>query len=414
MTISFETKQQNLADLAVALGVNLQEGQTLIINAPIDCADFAHKVAAAAFDRGAADVAIRYNDERLSRMRYDHADLEALTTIPAWQKARMDSYVDDQVAVISIYADDPDVMAGVDVDRVKAASNAAQAAAKKYHEAVMNDRIRWCVISIPTVGWARKVFPDIPKSAAVEQLWNAIFETTRTNLTDPAAAWHRHNASFEEKVRFLNNKQFDAFVYKNALGTNITVGMPKNHIWAGGSEIAEDGIAFFPNIPTEEIFSAPDKTRVNGTLAASHPLVYNGQLIDHFALTFKDGKVVGYHAEQGFDALKSLVEANPGSNMLGEISFVPYDSPIQNLGILFYNTLFDENASCHFALGAAYPTCIEGGQNMSETELAAAGLNISTTHVDFMVGSEDLSIVRLDAEGNETPIFVDGNWADPL
>lgn len=411
MTLSLKQKQQNLADLSVALGVNLQQGQTLIVNAPIDAAPFARMVAQAGYDHGAKDVSIRYNDEKAARMRYDHADLSALTTIPSWQKDRLESYVDDGVAVISIYADDPDVMAGVDVDRVKAAANASANAAKKYHDAVINDKIRWCVISVPTPGWAHKVFPDLSTEDAVAKLWDAIFATTRTDVADPAAAWDKHNRSFEEKVQFLNAHQFDHFIYQNALGTNLTVGMPKNHIWAGGSEVAEDGVTFFPNIPTEEIFCAPDKTRVNGTLAASHPLVYNGQLIDHFAFTFKDGVVTDYRAEVGYDALKSLVTATAGSNMLGEISFVPYDSPIQNLGILFYNTLFDENASCHFALGSAYPTCIAGGQNMSEEALTQAGLNVSTTHVDFMVGTKDLSIVGVAADGSKTQVFKDGGWA---
>lgn len=411
MSLTFEEKQQNLANIAVKLGVNLQKGQKLIVNAPIDAAPFARMVAKAGYDAGAKDVSIRYNDEKATRMRYDHADLDALTTIPSWQKDRLSSYVDDNVAVISIYADDPDVMDGVDVNRVRAAANASAIAGKKYHDAVINDKIRWCVISVPTPGWAHKVFPDISTADAVAKLWDAIFKTTRTDVADPVSAWEAHNRSFEERVNFLNAKQFDHFIYKNALGTDITVGMPKHHIWAGGSEVAEDGVTFFPNIPTEEIFCAPDKNRVNGTLAASHPLVYNGQLIDHFAITFKDGVVTDYHAETGYDALKSLIEATDGSNMLGEISFVPYNSPIQNLGILFYNTLFDENASCHFALGSAYPTCIESGQNMNEDELTAAGLNVSNTHVDFMVGSKDLSIIGVDADGNKTQIFEDGNWA---
>lgn len=409
--MDFKDKQKNLADIAVAIGVNLQKGQKLIINSPIECAEFARIVAECAFNRGAGDVSIRYNDEKFARLRYDMASIDALTTIPKWQIDRMNAYVDDGDAVISIYADDPDVMAGVDSEKVKAASNASQQAAVNYHLAVINDRIRWCVISVPTVGWAKKVFPDLSREKAVDALWNAIFKATRTDQPDPLSAWKAHDESFQEKCNFLNEHQFDAFIYKNSIGTDIKVGMPKNHIWAGGSETAQDGIEFFPNIPTEEIFSAPDKNRINGTLAASHPLVYNGQLIDHFSLTFKDGVVTEYQAETGEEALKSLVEANKGSNMLGEISFVPYHSSISDLNILFYNTLFDENASCHFALGSAYPTCIEGGQNMSEDELSQAGLNISTTHVDFMVGTKDLSIIGLDTDGNETPIFINGDWA---
>ncbi len=409
--MNFKEKQQHLADLTVALGVNIQQGQHLIISTPIACADFARLVAECAFKRGAGDVTIRYNDEKFARLRYDYADTETLTSIPHWWQERSDSAVDHHDAAISIYAEDPSVMAGVNAEKVKAASNAVQNAAKKYHLAVINNQIRWCVISVPTPGWAQKVFPELSQDQAVEALWDAIFKTTRSDVKDPVDAWEKHNDSFKARSEFLNAHQFDAFIYRNATGTDIKVGMPKNHIWAGGQETAVDGHPFFPNIPTEEIFCAPDKNRINGTLASSHPLIYNGQMIDHFSLTFKHGVVTRFSAQKGEDALKSLIEANPGSNMLGEISFVPYDSPISNLNLLFYNTLFDENASCHFALGSAYPTCIQNGQNMTPEELAAAGLNVSTTHVDFMVGTQDLSITGLDKNGVETPIFINGNWA---
>jgi len=411
-TLTFKQKKNNLAHLACSLGVNIQPGQTLVVNAPVESADFARLVAKNAFELGAKDVSIRYNDEHFSRLRYDHADLEALTTIPKWQQDRLNDYVDQNTAVISIYAEAPDVMKGVDTSKVLAATRAAQTAGKRYQEAVMNDRIRWCVISVPTAGWAHKIFPELPEDLAVSKLWDAIFYTTRTDLADPVGAWQAHNQSFEKRVNLLNQHQFTEFIYTSpSSGTDLHVGMPKNHVWAGGSEIAQDGVSFFPNIPTEEIFCAPDKDRVNGTLVSTHPLVYNGQLIDHFQFTFKNGVVTDFSAEQGYDALKSLLESCSGSNQLGEISFVPYDSPIQNLGILFYNTLFDENASCHFALGAAYPTCVKDGQNMDEAALKNAGLNVSDTHVDFMVGASDLNITGVKADGSKIPIFINGNWA---
>lgn len=411
-SLTFEQKKNNLAKIACSLGVNIQPEQKLLINTPVESADFARLVAKNAFELGAKDVSIRYNDEQFSRLRYDQADLETLTTIPEWQHDRLIDIVNQNTAVISIYAEDPDVMNGVDTNKVLAATRAAQASGKRYQEAIMNDRIRWCVISVPTSGWARKIFPNIPEELAVSKLWDAIFHTTRTDLPDPVNAWKMHNQSFEKRVNFLNQHQFTEFIYTSqSSGTDLRVGMPKNHIWAGGSEIAQDGVSFFPNIPTEEIFSAPAKNRVNGTLVSTHPLVYNGQLIDHFRFTFKDGRVTDFSAAQGYNALKSLLESCPGSNQLGEISFVPFDSPIQNHGILFYNTLFDENASCHFALGAAYPTCIKDGQNMDETELKNAELNVSDTHVDFMVGSSDLNITGVKTDGSKTPIFVNGNWA---
>lgn len=403
--------RQKLAEITVKIGVNLQEHQKLVINAPLDCADFARILSKTAFEAGALDVMVNYSDQKLARIRYDHATTEVLTQVPDWQRDKYQYIIDEGAAIISIHAEDPTVLAGVDTTKVQAASNAIQKAAASYQQAITNSERRWCVISVPTTGWAKKVFPELEEAEAVESLWTAIFQATRTDLPDPVAAWTHHDAQFEEKCRFLNTHQFDTLVYKNNRGTNIRVGMPKNHLWSGGSEVAGDGISFFPNIPTEEIFCAPDKNRIDGTLVASHPLVYQGQLIDDFSLTFKAGQVVDYRAGVGLDALKSLVTANKGSDYLGEIALVPYDSPISNMDILFYNTLFDENASCHFALGSAYPMCVEGGQKMDEAQLEAVGLNTSMTHVDFMVGTEDLSIVGVDAQGNETPIFVSGNWA---
>lgn len=403
--------QQKLAELAVKIGVNIQPDQSLIINSPIECSAFARCVAEAAYAAGARDVVMNYNDEKFSRIRYKNAALEVFEQVPQWFIDKQNYLVDQHFAVISIYAEDPDLFSDVDPLKIKTASAAVQKATEKYHMAMMNNQCRWCVISVPTAGWAKKVFPDDPEEIAVEKLWEAIFKATRADQEDPVDAWYRFNKSFEAKTRFLNDHQFDRFIYKNQLGTDIEVGMPKNHIWAGGSETAADGVDFFPNIPTEEVFCAPHRDRINGTLVSSHPLVYNGQLIDDFSLTFKDGVVIDYQAKIGHETLKTLIEASEGSDRLGEIALVPYHSPISDMNLLFYNTLFDENASCHFALGAAYPTCVENGEEMDPETLKAAGLNYSTTHVDFMIGTEDLSIIGIEADGTEIPIFVDGDWA---
>ena len=402
--------QQKLAELAVKIGVNIQPDQSLIINSPIECSVFARCVAEAAYAAGARDVVMNYNDEKFSRIRYKNAALEVFEQVPQWFIDKQNYLVDQHFAVISIYAEDPDLFSDVDPLKIKTASAAVQKATEKYHMAMMNNQCRWCVISVPTAGWAKKVFPDDPEELAVEKLWEAIFKATRADQENPVDAWYRFNKSFEAKTRFLNDHQFDRFIYKNQLGTDIEVGMPKNHIWAGGSETAADGVDFFPNIPTEEVFCAPHRDRINGTLVSSHPLVYNGQLIDDFSLTFKDGVVIDYQAKIGHETLKTLIEASEGSDRLGEIALVPYHSPISNMNLLFYNTLFDENASCHFALGAAYPTCVENGEEMDPETLKAAGLNYSTTHVDFMIGTEDLSIIGIEADGTEIPIFVDGDW----
>ncbi|MCH4072782.1 aminopeptidase [Pseudoramibacter sp.] len=409
--LTFNEKLNNLAQIACDLGVNLQPGQKLLINTPVSCSDFARLIAEKAFERNAKDVMIQYHDEYFSKIRYQHADLEALTSIPKWQQEKMNDYVNQNFAIISIYAEDPDAMQDVDAAKIVAANKAMQKAGKRYQNAILNDQIRWCVISVPTSGWAHKVFPELPVEEAVQKLWDAVFYSTRTDVKDPIHAWQTHNNNFHQKVNFLNQHQFKELIYTSSSGTNLHVGMPENHIWSGGSEVAQDGISFFPNMPTEEIFCAPHKDRINGKLVSTHPLVYNGQLIDHFQFTFKDGIVTDFSAEQGYETLKALIESTSGSNQLGEVSFVPYDSPIQNLNLLFYNTLFDENASCHFALGAAYPSCIKNGQSMDDKELTAAGLNVSDTHVDFMVGSSDLDIVGVDSEGKTCQIFKDGNWA---
>ena len=409
--MSLSTHQQNLAKIAVAIGVNLQPGQKLVINAPAECAEFARAIAKAAFERGAGDVSVKYSDEHVARLRYDHASTETLTKVPAWHIDRLKSMVDDGDAVISIHAEDPDVMSGVDAEKVKAAAVALNKAAMPYHDAIINNRIRWCVSAVPTVGWAKKVFPDLPDADAVSALWDAIIKASRVEGDDPIANWQAHNDSFNAKSDFLNSHQFKAFHYQSKNGTDLEVGMPEGYIFTGGAEAAEDGVIFFPNIPTEEVFSAPHKDKVNGTLVSSHPLVYNGQLIDGFRFTFKDGHVTDFHADVGEEALKSLVNATEGSDQLGEIALVPYHSPISEMNILFYNTLFDENASCHFALGSAYPTCIEGGTNMNEEQLKNTGLNVSATHVDFMVGTDDLRITGIMADGTKIPVFENGDWA---
>lgn len=402
---------EKLAALTVQIGVNVQPGQPVIINSPIEGLTFARQLAAQAYAAGAADVIVNFSDQHLARMRYDHVDIKRLTTIPPWQKDRYQWFLDQNAAIISVHADDPSVFKGVDAEKIKATANAVQQATENYHQAIITNARRWCVISAPTPGWAKTVFPTLSEEAAVKQLWNAICKATRTDLDDPVAAWKKHNANLKRKCDFLNAHQFKKMVYRNSLGTNFSVEMPKNHVWAGGSETAKDGVDFFPNMPTEEIFSAPHKDSANGTLVASYPLIYQGQYINRFSLTFKDGVVVDYHAETGQDALESLITCCPNSNRLGEIALVPARSPISEMNLLFYNTLFDENASCHFALGSAYPDCVQGGAEMSLEEREAAGLNNCNAHADFMVGTKDLSITGINADGSETPVFVNGNWA---
>ena len=295
-----------------------------------------------------------------------------------------------------------------------ARAQASHKACKEFYDALDFGRCVWCIVGGASPAWARKVFPDLPEDEAVERLWEAIFTTVRlksTNADEAVATWRAHRDSFAERCAWLNSQRFDALHYTNAHGTDLTVGLTRKHLFNGGGDTTVDGVQFFPNMPTEEIFSTPDRMRAEGTVVSAMPLAHNGSLIDNFSLTFKDGRVVDLHAETGEDVLRSIVETDENSCRLGEVALVPFDSPIRNSGVLFYSTLFDENASCHLALGQGFPDCYERGLQMSAEELLEGGVNKSATHVDFMIGTEDLNIDGIKADGQRVPVFRNGNWA---
>ena len=274
----------------------------------------------------------------------------------------------------------------------------------------MNDRIAWSIISIPTGDWAKKIFPGLEVKEAKEKLWEQIFKIVRVDQEDPIKAWDDHNQTLKNAHAILNDKKYQALIFK-APGTDITFGLPKGHIWKGGGAYTTDGLHFNPNMPTEEVFTVPAKYDVNGVVSNTKPLVYNGNTIDNFSLTFKDGQVVDFEAEQGYDTLKNLLETDDGAKRLGELALVPDASPISQSGLIFYNTLFDENASCHVALGKAYPTNLEGGSEMTDEELDQHGVNDSLTHVDFMIGSAELDIDGILPDGSTEAVFRKGAWA---
>lgn len=407
-----QEKLAQYAQLVIHTGINLKAGQTLVVNAPIECAPFARLIAQTAYDAGARDVVVSWNDEKLSKIRFLSAPEEIFDTFPAWRQKLYLDYAREGAAFVSIAASDPELLKDADPGRVARAQKASGAALKEYRERLMSNRNPWCVVSVPTEGWARKVFPDKAADAAVAALWQAIFHTMRIESKDAVAAWQAHLAALEKRKDFLNRCRFRYLRYRNAAGTDFTVELPEGHIWLSGAEYAEDGRPFVANMPTEEVFTMPKRTGANGTVVSAKPLNYNGSLIEDFTLTFKEGKVVKYSAKKGEAVLKKLLEADEGAAYLGEVALVPYDSPISNLQFLFYNTLFDENASCHLALGKAYPTCIEGGGAMSKEERDAAGVNESFVHEDFMIGTADLSIIGVTQDGKEVPVFTDGNFAD--
>ena len=418
MNNSKEIDEKYLAEygeLVIKIGVNLQPDQLLVINSPITCAPLARAIAEAAYRAGAHDVTMLYSDELFSRSRFLLGRPDIFSEFPQWRRELLLTQAKSGAAFVSISAGDPEIFKSVDPDRLQMANMAAAAAMEEYRERLMNNENSWCIVSAPTLSWAKKVFPEADDETAMKKLWEAILFSVRVKGDGGAAArWQEHTEFLAKAAKWLNDNAFTELRYRNSLGTDLTVGLPQGHIWAGGAEenISHPGRFFVANMPTEEVYTAPDRSRVSGTVYASKPLVYEGNLIDGFHLTFEAGKVVSFAAKEGENILKELLETDEGAVRLGEVALVPYDSPISNSGILFYNTLFDENAACHLALGRAYPTCLEGGPELSVDERLARGINNSIVHEDFMIGTADLSIDGVREDGTVVPVFRQGNFVD--
>ncbi|MBU3158722.1 aminopeptidase [Clostridium frigoris] len=402
---------EKYALLLVKTGINIQKDQTLVINSPIECAAFTRIVSRIAYIEGAREVVVTWRDELSTKIKFTFAPEEIFCEYPDWQRDFYVSSARKGAAFLSISASDPELMKDVNPERMSKSNKAASTAIKEYRDRMMSNKNVWCVASIPTQAWANKVFPEVSEEEAMEKLWNAIFKTVRVDTKDPVASWETHKSNLKKSMDYLNLNNFKYLQYKNSLGTDLKIELPENHLWLGGSDYTPGGIEFIANMPTEEVFTLPKKTGVNGIVVSSKPLNYNGNLINKFTLTFEKGRVVDFKAESGYDILKSIIETDEGSCYLGEVALVPYDSPISNSNILFYNTLFDENASCHLALGKAYPVCIKNGENLSAEELEELEVNDSFVHEDFMVGTEDLQIIGITADGKEVSVFENGNFA---
>ncbi|MBQ1793992.1 MAG: aminopeptidase [Peptostreptococcaceae bacterium] len=408
--MNLEKNLEKYAELAVKVGVNIQPGQTLLVRTPIECAPFVRKVVKKAYDLGAKEVHIEWSDEECSLIKYLNAPEETFNEFPKWIS---DQYVDiakNGGAFLTIYAQNPDLLKDVDPKRVANAQKASAKALQEWRSYTLSDKSKWSIVSVPTVSWSKKVFPGVSEEEAVEKMWEAIFKCTRVDQEDPIEAWNKHNKDLKTRMNFLNDSKFKKLYFKSSK-TDITMELPEGHIWASGASKDPNGIDFNPNIPTEEVFTLPHKFGVNGIVASTKPLVYGGNVINNFTLTFKDGKIVDFTAEEGYETLSNLISTDEGSHYLGEVALVPFKSPISDTNIVFYNTLYDENASCHFAIGTAYKSCIENGVNIPEEELDKHGINFSMTHVDFMIGSSDMDIVGETANGEKVQIFKDGNWA---
>lgn len=408
---NFETMLNEYAKLCVKVGINIQSGQPLVINSPIEGAYFVRLVAKNAYELGASEVHVNWNDEVLTKLKFENAPMEVFENFPKWYAEGLEDYAKKGAGFLSISAQDPELLKEIDPKKIAANNKSSSIALKEWRKYTMNDINPWCVISIPTKSWAKRVFPNVTEEEAVEKLWAAIFNATRMDLEDPIKAWEDHMDNLKDKVDFLNNKEFKTLHYTSSNGTDLVVELPEGHIWAGGGAIDSKKTYFAPNMPTEEVFTMPLKTGVNGVVYSTKPLNYGGKLIDEFKLTFKDGKVVDFEAKVGQETLADLLDIDEGAKHLGEVALVPFNSPISNSNIIFMNTLFDENASCHFAFGKAYPTNIVGGEKMTDEELEAHGVNNSLTHVDFMIGSKDMNILGETKEGEKIQVFQNGNWA---
>lgn len=404
-----EKLKKDYARLVILSGVNIQKGQRLSISCPVECADFARLCAAAAYEAGCSEVLMRWGDDELKRMKYLHAADEVFDRVNPWEADYLNSLSEEGAAFLSIYSEDPDSLAGVEAGRINRAQISSGKAIKPYRTRTMRSECQWCVCSVPTKAWAAAVFPELSEEEAVERLWGEILSACRADGGDAVNRWKEHSDEIRKHVDIMNSYDFKTLRYKNSAGTDVTVDLPEGHYWAGGEEKSTGGIAFSANIPTEEVFTLPDRNSVNGTLVATKPLSHNGSLIEGFSFKVKDGRITEVHAEKGEDILRDAISVDEGASYFGEVALVPYDSPISQSGVLFFNTLFDENASCHFAFGSAYPN-IRGAEDMSEEELKARGLNTSMTHVDFMIGSSDLEITGITHDGREIAVFRNGNF----
>ena len=400
-----------LARLAVKVGVNVQPNQMVVINSPLHAAPLTRKIVENAYLAGASQVVVNWSDDVVNKLYFLHASDEALTEVPEHSIQRLKYFIEKGACQISVTSPNPEALKEVNPMRMAMASKASAPKMKFYSEHMMASKTQWTIVAYPNEVWAKKVFPDLPVEEAVEKLLEAILYTSRVDEnSDAVENWNQHMKNLDVHNQILNKYNFKTLHFKNSIGTDLTIDLVEDHIWAGGGEMSANGVYFAPNIPTEEAFTMPHKEKINGTVVSTKPLSVRGKLIPQFKLTFKDGKVVDFEAAEEYEALKTLLETDEGSKSLGEVALISHDSPISNLNILFYNTLFDENASCHLALGNAYSMNIKDGTNMSEEELKAKGFNVSNIHVDFMFGSSDMEITGTTHDGEVVEIFRKGNF----
>lgn len=414
---NFKENLEKYAKLLVANGINVQPGHTLALSIDVEQRELAHLIVKEAYALGAHEVIVQWTDDVINREKFLHAPMERLDNVPEYKIAEMNYLLENKASRLGVRSSDPGALNGVDADKLSASAKAMGLAMKPMRIATQSNKVSWTVAAAAGLEWAKKVFPNAASDEeAVDFLWDQIFKTCRVYEADPVKAWEEHAAILKSKADMLNKEQFSALHY-TAPGTDLTLGLPKNHVWESAGAVNAQGEEFLPNMPTEEVFTAPDFRRADGYVTSTKPLSYNGNIIEGIKVTFKDGQIVDITAEKGDQVMKDLVFENAGARALGECALgecalVPDPSPISQSGIIFFNTLFDENASNHLAIGATYATSVVDGAEMSEEELEAAGLNRSDVHVDFMIGSNQMDIDGIREDGTRVPLFRNGNWAN--
>lgn len=407
-----KNKLRSYAELIARLGVNVQPGQEVIIRSEPEQMEFLEMLTEQCYLAGASKVTVEWRCQALQKLDIKYQSDEVLGRVEPWEEQRLKEKSEKLPANIYLDSDDPDGLAGIDQDKWAKAQQARYKVTKPYRDA-MENKYQWCVAAVPGVKWARKVFPGLDDETAVEKLWEAILKCSRAD-EDPMEAWRAHNARLKARCEWLNSLKLRRLVYKSEMsGTDFNVGLIPQMLFMGGAEgLPDSGVLYDANIPSEEVFTTPMKGDVEGLAVATRPLSYRGVLIENFSVRFEKGRAVEVHAEKNEEALRLMIAMDDGASMLGECALVPYNSPIRESGILFYNTLFDENASCHLALGDGYSSCLEDFEKYTLEETRTLGVNESMIHEDFMIGTPDLCITGITEDGREVPIFVNGDWAD--
>ncbi len=407
-----QTMLEKYVRLIVRAGANVQPDQGVILRISPDLADFARLIVEEAYNAGAGWVRVDWNDQAVTKLHYLHQATENLAKVEKWEEERLKHTAETLPCMIMITSDDPDGLQGIDRAKMTEVQQKRYPIIKPYNDQ-MDNKYQWVIAGAPSTAWAKKVYPDLPEDEAVAKLWEAIFATSRVTADeDPMDSWAKHNENFEHHMRWLNEHKFKQVHIRANNGTDIKIGLLPNVVWLGGGEKTQGSEVFFqPNIPTEEVFTTPCKGDASGKVVASKPLSYQGQLIDRFWIEFEDGKAVRWGAEEGEELLSKMLTMDEGAGLLGEVALVPYESPVNQLGYLFWNTLYDENACCHMAVGRGFTNLVEDYDNYEHEELIEMGINESMVHVDFMIGTEDMAIDGETEDGELIPIFRNGTWA---